>query len=78
MTLGTAEGIGEVHVRINKAGNDQTVSRVDDEIGWTARKIVANCVDTRPSKSDVVLAAHVIGRVDDRPSPDQYSVVRHP
>ncbi len=78
MTLGTAEGIGEVDVRINKAGNYETVSCIDNEIGWTAGKIFANCIDTSPSKFDVVLATHVIGGVDDHPSPDQYSFVSHP
>ena len=77
MTLGTAEWVGQVHVRINKAGNYETVGRVDDEIGWTARKVFANCIDTGPSKSDIVLATYVISGVDDHPSPDQYSFVSH-
>jgi hypothetical protein len=77
MTLWTAEGIGEVHVHINEAGNYETVSCIDDEIGWTARKLLANCIDTGPSKSDVIIATHVIGGVDDHPSPDQYSFVSH-
>ena len=33
MPLGATEGIGEVHVRINEAGNDKTVGRVNNEIG---------------------------------------------
>ena len=33
MSLGTTEGIGEVHVRIHEAGNDKTVGRINNEIG---------------------------------------------
>jgi hypothetical protein len=33
MTLGTAEGIGEVHVRVDKARNDETAGCIDNEIG---------------------------------------------
>jgi hypothetical protein len=33
MPLGATEGIGEVHVRINEAGNDKTVGRVNNDIG---------------------------------------------
>ena len=33
MPLGATEGIGEVHVRIDKAGNDKTAGRVNNEIG---------------------------------------------
>ena len=33
MTLRAAEGLGEMHVRVDKAGNDKTAGRIDDEIG---------------------------------------------
>jgi hypothetical protein len=33
MSLGTTEGIGEVHVRINETGDDKTVGRINNEIG---------------------------------------------
>ena len=45
MTLGTAEGIGEMHVRVNKAGNYEAVSCIDNEIARTTRKIFANCIE---------------------------------
>ena len=33
MSLGAAKGIGEVHVRVDKAGNDKAAGCVDNEIG---------------------------------------------
>jgi hypothetical protein len=77
MPLGATEGIGEVHVRINEAGNDKTVGRVNNEIDLSAGKILANCIDTGPSKSDIAFAVHIIGGIDDRSSPDQYRFLRH-
>jgi len=75
--LGTAERFGKVHVRINEAGNDKTAGGIDNEFSCGARKILANGIDTRPSKSDIALAVHVIAGIDDRSSPDQDRLLRH-
>jgi hypothetical protein len=77
MALRTAEGLGEVHVRVDEAGNDEAAGCIDDEIGWSTRKIFADRIDTIPAQPDVARAMYIVGGIDDRSSSDQYRFLRH-
>src|ERR1041385_739533 len=37
----------------------------------------AHCIDARSAKSDIALAMHIVGGIDDRSSRDEYCFLRH-
>jgi hypothetical protein len=77
MPLRPAEGFRKMHVRVDKARNNQAIASIDNEIGALAREILANSIDMASPYSDIAFSVHVVGRIKNSASSDQHSFVTH-